>query len=148
MEMLKLMNGRTGFRAAAAFALVLVVAVVSARGQDDEEEDDGGFAVREGTPPARRTGGATRNRQTGGDPPPEVHLLSPQNVAGYTTKDQPTILWSLSKETEDPVTVSVTNIADGGNPEEVLLVTLNPDGPLPAGVHRFDLSKHKDEDGG
>jgi hypothetical protein len=88
-------------------------------------------------PPSRgsvgaRTGGGTRGLTDA----PRIAVLVPDHI-GLTTREQPTLAWFLSTDTDSPV--ELTLIADGAI-EPVIVSRLN--GPLRAGIHLVDLADH------
>jgi hypothetical protein len=88
-------------------------------------------------PPSRgsvgaRTGGGTRGHANA----PRIAVLVPDHV-GLTTREQPTLAWFLSADTDSPV--ELTLIADGAI-EPALVSRLS--GPLHAGIHLVDLADH------
>src|SRR5688572_20724186 len=99
------------------FIAVIVLSAAFAVAQD-EEEDDGGFEPRAGSPPARRTGGASRTQEAAD--PLKLSILAPESVAGLTTKEQPVVYWYASRDTDAPVELAISNLADPSNPQEVL----------------------------
>jgi hypothetical protein len=86
-------------------------------------------------PPSRgavgaRTGGGTRGSASA----PRIAVLVPDHV-GLTTREQPTLAWFLSADTDVPI--ELTLVADG-SVEPVLERRLR--GPLRAGIHLVDLA--------
>ncbi len=88
-------------------------------------------------PPSRgavgaRTGGGTRGAANA----PRIAVLVPDHV-GLTTREQPTLAWFLSQDTDAPV--ELTLIADGAV-EPTAVSRLR--GPLHAGIHLVDLADY------
>src|SRR5687768_4198873 len=116
-------------------ALLALVPAPAARGQEDEDD----FQPRSSAPPANRTGGASR----GGSPtttPPTLSILAPAKTVGLTTREQPTVYWYVSADTEHPVMITLT---DPAQLDESAEVTVN--GPIKAGVHKLDFASFKQD---
>jgi hypothetical protein len=83
------------------------------------------------------------------DPDLYVLVLAQRGAVGWTTKEQPTLLWYLSKPTNKPVLVGLRPLGpDGKDTSMPSVLELKLPGPHAAGVHRLDLTKVKGADGG
>lgn len=67
---------------------------------------------------------------------PSVFVLAPQHV-GQTSQEYPVLFWYLSRNTQDPLDIMVT---EEGNVEALLDIRLLP--PLQAGIHELRLEDY------
>jgi hypothetical protein len=88
--------------------------------------------------PAKRVGGVAIRCPV--DAELYVSVLAPLEAAGSTTREQPTIYWYLSKPTDKPIEIAITDLKDKSN--IVLDATLD-NGVGKPGVQKLDHATHK-----
>lgn len=118
----------------AAACMAGIVAGARAQNATDEEVE---FVPRTDAPPAKRVGAGTRNPN---GVPLRIIGFAPRQTLGYTLREQPTLYFSLSRETAKPIEVAVNDL---GDPEKPAVAELVLDKGHPAGLLRLDFSAMK-----